>query len=154
MVIHTLYIKIISTAQLLFSCDMLGKNDEWANIEEDGMKILGYGAALVVILSAAYADITAREAHQYMHATQTVCGDVKQVTVTNKAVFINFDAAYPNQSFYGVVWQRDVDAAGGVYALRALHGKNVCITGQLQLYKQIPNIHIDDGAQIEVRKKR
>lgn len=99
--------------------------------------------------------ITAEEAQQRIGQTCTVCGFVAGAryadTAPNKPTYLNLERPYPNQAFTAVI----------PGALRALHrfrpeeyykGKTICVTGQIAIHRDKPQIMIDDPFQIRIEQ--
>ena len=92
--------------------------------------------------------ISDTEAAQHVGQQATVEGTVVKVfTSKNGNTFLNFGAAYPNQTFTGWIPKDSPLAADG--SLSALEGKRVRITGTIDLYKGKPEIKIKSKSQIE-----
>ena len=71
---------------------------------------------------------------------------VKVFTNKNGNTFLNFGAAYPNQTFTGWIPKDSPLAANE--GVSALEGKKVRITGTIDLYKGKPEIKIMSKDQI------
>ena len=71
---------------------------------------------------------------------------VKVFTSKNGNTFLNFGAAYPNQTFTGWI-PKNSPLAGGS-PLAGLEGKKVKITGAIELYKGKPEIKIMSTDQL------
>lgn len=64
------------------------------------------------------------------------CGPVAQVSRTQKAIYINLDRAYPNQSLGLVVWTSEAATyESRLGDLSALAGKTVCGRGLITEYR-------------------
>jgi hypothetical protein len=72
---------------------------------------------------------------------------VKVFTSKNGNTFLNFGAAYPNQTFTG--WVPKNSPLAGDASLSALEGKRVRVSGTIDLYKGKPEIKIMSKDQIE-----
>jgi DNA/RNA endonuclease YhcR with UshA esterase domain len=88
------------------------------------------------------------EAAQHVGQQATVEGTVVKVfTSKNGNTFLNFGAAYPNQTFTGWIPKDSPLAADA--SLSALEGKRVRITGTISLYRGKPEIKIMSKSQIK-----
>jgi len=89
------------------------------------------------------ADITPEEAAKHVGEKVTVRGTVFQVFVSkSKNVYLNFGAKFPNQTFAAAVLIQKTPAllADGSDWLTVLEGKEVSVTGTVELYKDKPEI--------------
>jgi DNA/RNA endonuclease YhcR with UshA esterase domain len=88
------------------------------------------------------------EAAQHVGHQATVEGTVVKVFRSkNGNTFLNFGAAYPNQTFTG--WIPKGSPVAAETSLFALEGKRVRITGTITRYKGKPEIKIMSKSQIE-----
>ena len=88
-------------------------------------------------------DITPEEAAKHVGEKVTVRGTVFQVFVSkSKNVYLNFGATFPNQTFAAAVLIQKTPAllADGSDWLTAREGKEVSVTGTVELYKDKPEI--------------
>lgn len=108
-------------------------------------------AISIVLSTAAFADnISYRDVSQYVGQTVTVVGKVSQVSTGNSgAIFINFGGRFPNHTFYGVIFRKNVGLFPGV---RDLTSHTVELTGKIQIYKGKPQIVVRSSGQIQVLK--
>jgi DNA/RNA endonuclease YhcR with UshA esterase domain len=113
------------------------------------MKTLSRSLFLAVLLSGSLSSGKAQtttvipdaEAAQHVGQHATVEGTVVKVfTSKNGNTFLNFGAAYPNQTFTG--WISNDSTLASEASLSALEGKRVRITGTIDLYKGKPEIKI------------
>jgi DNA/RNA endonuclease YhcR with UshA esterase domain len=87
------------------------------------------------------------EAAQHVGQQATVEGTVVKVfSSKNGNTFLNFGAAYPNQTFTGWIPKDSPLAADA--NLSTLEGKKVLITGTIDLYKGKPEIKIMSKDQL------
>jgi DNA/RNA endonuclease YhcR with UshA esterase domain len=123
------------------------------------MKTLSRSLFLAVLFSAFLATLEAQtarvvpdtEAAQHVGQYATVEGMVvKVLTSKNGNTFLNFGAAYPNQTFTGWIPKNSPVAADA--SLSALEGKRVRISGIIERYKSKPEIKIMSKSQIEASK--
>ena len=104
---------------------------------------------IVAFLAAAFpgfaTDISPNLAANHIGQTVTVCGVVSQVYVNKQnGVFLNFGGVYPHLLFSAVVRKRRSPEllADGDQWLRDLEGKDVAVTGEIQIYDGKPEIVI------------
>jgi hypothetical protein len=79
-----------------------------------------------------------------------VYGTKYLTTAKNAPTFIDIGAAYPNSPLTLVIWQ-DIRNTFSYAPDTYLDGKNICITGELQLYKGRPEIIVQKESDIEVK---
>lgn len=65
-----------------------------------------------------------------------------------KPIFLNFGRNYPNQLFSAVIWKNNRNKFSYNPAKKLLN-KQVCIKGEVSLYKSKPSINLKDESQIE-----
>jgi DNA/RNA endonuclease YhcR with UshA esterase domain len=101
------------------------------------------------------ADITPDVAVKHVGEVVTVRGTVAQVFLSKGGnAYLNFGAAYPNQSFSADVLAKQTPQllAGGTDWLTAFEGRVVVVTGKIQLYKGKPEIVITAREDVSVAK--
>ena len=87
------------------------------------------------------------QASQYVGQNVTVEGIVTAVSTSRKGnTFINFGGTYPNQTFTG--WIPAGTPMASDESLRTLQGKNIKITGRIEIYRGKPEIKIMSKDQI------
>jgi DNA/RNA endonuclease YhcR with UshA esterase domain len=95
--------------------------------------------------------ITPDQAKDYIGKTVTVCGEVKDSYVAPKSgtIFLNFGADYPNQIFVAYIYE---DAAKNFpeSPATAFKGKNICVTGEVKMFQEKPEIMITKPEQIKL----
>jgi endonuclease G len=112
-----------------------------------------------VLISSAFAQsekkIPSSEAAQHVGERATVCGYVASSrylsTSRSKPTFLNVGKPYPDQDFTVVIWPEDRMKFGqpeGKY----FH-KNICVTGEITLYRGSPEIIARNPAQIRDNEK-
>lgn len=120
-------------------------------------KTLTLGLWIALVLSAAGAPaaetVPAIEAVQHVGQTVTVCRPVAGVArferLQGEPTFLNFDRPHPDQSFTVVIW--GIDARRFAQPPhRMFAGKEICVTGAIEIYKGKPQIVVRDPAQITV----
>lgn len=99
--------------------------------------------------------ITAAEARNYVGEVKTVCGFVASTKYAKnskgKPTFLNIDKPYPNQIFTVLIWDDDRNKFPGEPE-KYYSGKTVCVTGQIIVYRGIPEIILRDPSQIRIVK--
>jgi DNA/RNA endonuclease YhcR with UshA esterase domain len=110
-------------------------------------------AATFAVAAERPGPISAGEAAAYIGQTKTVCGVVassKFAQESNRSpTFLNLDRAYPNQVFTAVIWGAD----RGKFKESpeaAFQGKRICVTGQVQLYRDKPEIIVTSPSQVRL----
>jgi len=87
-------------------------------------------------------DVTLDNLKEHIGESVHVCGKVYGTkyltTAKNAPTFINIGAAYPNSPLTLLIWQ-DV-RSNFSYTPDSLDGKDICVTGKLELYKGKPEI--------------
>jgi hypothetical protein len=107
-----------------------------------------------VVLSAVPAKLSASEAGKHVGEAATVCGVAASVhTATSSkgsATFISLNKPYPNQLFTILISGSDL----GKFAPSpsSWTGKQVCATGTISLYRNVPEIVARDAGQISFPK--
>jgi hypothetical protein len=66
--------------------------------------------------------------------------------VNSKPTFLNLDKPYPNEVFTAVIFTDD--RAKFSEPERKLEGKHVCVTGEIRLYREKPEIILHDPEQL------
>lgn len=88
------------------------------------------------------------EAASHVGQTLTVEGTVASVHVTRSGTtFLNFGAAYPNQTFSAVIFP---SAASRFPNPQQLEGKRVRVGGPVRLYRGRPEIILETSGQLVV----
>ena len=110
-----------------------------------GLVLLVLGAARTQAES-----LTAEEASKHVGENGTVCGLVASAHFANSTrgqpTFLNLDKPYPDQVFTAVIWGSDRSKFGSPEA--SLNGKQVCVTGRIQLYRSKPEMVVHDANQL------
>lgn len=95
------------------------------------------------------------EAAQAVGHHATVCGVVANVHFASgsrgQPTFIDLGAAYPDEPFQIVIWGEDRPSF--TPSPEAWQGKKICVTGNVRLYKGIPEIIARSASQIMVLTK-
>lgn len=88
------------------------------------------------------------EAAKQIGHYDTIVGKVAEVSMSQKGtVFIDFDAAYPKQTFTAVIPARDVGRFAGLTEFR---NRKIGVTGRLDLFKGKPEIVVDSPRQLKI----
>lgn len=88
----------------------------------------------------------------YEDKTITVCATVESVYVSKgekKTNYINFGKPFPNQTLTAVIFESDLPNFKYTPS-EYLTNKKVCITGNVKMYKNKPQIILNTVKQIEV----
>lgn len=114
-------------------------------------KILALGFALIAMAAfgqqkPVYTDV---EAAKHINEDATVTGKVFGVSTSGKGTtFLNIGGRYPNHTFGGVIFAKNVDAVGDV---KQYEGKEVTLTGRIEMSPdQKPQIIITKPDQIKL----
>lgn len=95
------------------------------------------------------AEIAPREAMMHVGERSTVVGTVAQVSRSRGGTtFINFGGRYPNHIFYAVILKKYADRFPDISSIQ---GRQVAISGEVQLYKGKPQIILFSTSQLEAR---
>jgi DNA/RNA endonuclease YhcR with UshA esterase domain len=96
--------------------------------------------------------ITLSEINQHIGDSITVCGKIfggKFLDAAkNQPTFLNIGAAYPDQSLTVVIWN-NTRKQFAYKPEEKLKGKTVCITGRIEIFKEKPQITIQQPGQLE-----
>ena len=95
--------------------------------------------------------IEAKDARTHAGKTATVCGKVASAkyaeNLKGSPTFLNFDQAYPNQSFTALVWGSD--RAKFDPKPESFEGQRVCVRGLISIYRGKPQTVLRSPDQIE-----
>jgi DNA/RNA endonuclease YhcR with UshA esterase domain len=107
-------------------------------------------ATLLLISDYSYAQsIKPEQAKGYIGKEVTICGSVVGTHATKSGTnFLDFGSTYPNEVFSAVIFSKDVKGFGGI-PLQMYSGKNICVTGRLELYQHKPAIIVHHTDQIK-----
>jgi exonuclease VII large subunit len=110
-----------------------------------GFALLSSSSALAETLV-----VKPEQAQEHVGQMVTVDGVVSEVhhAASGKVIFIDIGGRYPNNAFAAVIFKEDFDKFPDVDALA---GKTVDITGAIKLYKDRPEIILNDPRQIKVK---
>ena len=96
--------------------------------------------------------INAREAASYIGKNVTVCGAVASAKYAFRSkgqpTFLNLDEPYPHQIFTVLIWGSDRPA----FAKPEIYysGKNICVNGDIKMYRGTPEIIARNPDQIKL----
>jgi DNA/RNA endonuclease YhcR with UshA esterase domain len=94
--------------------------------------------------------LTAEEASKHVDENVTICGLVVSAHFANRTkgqpTFLNLGKPYPDQVFTAVIWGSDRSKFGSPET--SLNGRQVCVTGHIQLYRGKPEIVVRDTNQL------
>lgn len=117
-------------------------------------KLISPLASLLFCLTAVASTLTPAEAAKHVGETGTVCGVVAGVhTATSSKgspTFVNLGKTYPNQVFTILIWGSDLSKFNP--APSSWDGKQVCATGRIELYRNVPEIVALETGQITFPK--
>ena len=113
-----------------------------------GVCVLWVACVLTAISALAQQQtIPDRDARLHVGETASVKGMVANVYTSAKGnTFLNFGNRYPNQTFSAVVF---ADHSATFHNLHSLEGKEVLVTGKIQLYRGRPEIILNSPAQLK-----
>jgi hypothetical protein len=117
--------------------------------------LLSFAIALLLLCACATTlhAYTPEEAMKHEGERGTVEGLIVKVGSSPKGtLFLNMGAPFPDHTFSGVIAKPIVEKLGKDYIM-SLVGKHLRITGDITIYKDKPEILINDKSQIEVVAK-
>jgi micrococcal nuclease len=98
--------------------------------------------------------LTAAEAKDHIGEKATVCGKVASTryatTTRGKPTFLNLDKPYPSQVFTVLIWGESREKFGAPEEM--YRDKEICVTGRITEYRNVPEIVVSEPRSIEVRK--
>ncbi len=112
---------------------------------------------LLIFIIVAYASFSQTKilidsAINYEGKSVTICTKVFGGKAFEKVTLLNLGAKYPNSLLTMAIFQKDI--ANFPSTPDALYnGKNICVTGTIEMYKGKPEIKVSNPAQIEILKK-
>jgi len=114
------------------------------------MKTLALAFGLAVIAAPACAQaIQPADAKGHVGQTVTVEGAVDDVHTTAAGnTYIDLGGRYPNNAFAAVIFSKDASKFTNVGALK---GKTVDVTGPVRLYKDKPEIILNNADQLKAK---
>lgn len=103
------------------------------------MKLTKFIPLLIVLSGLAQAEeekIEAFKAPFYVGKTVMACGTVANVSSGKKAIYLNLDKPYPNQTLALLIWKNDEPKfQSRLGDLKRLAGERVCARGKISEYK-------------------
>ena len=113
------------------------------------MKIIISFIAVLLFISPAFAQhkIKAEDAKNHVTQTDTVTGKIEQVKTTASTIYLNIGGKYPDNPFSAIIFIKNRDLFPDV---NTYEGKNVEVIGIIQLYKDKPEIILNDPKQLIV----
>ena len=106
-----------------------------------------------VICSSAQQRLTTAESKAHVGEHATVCGSVagvhQAIRGKGQPTFINLDKPYPNQIFTILIWGSELPKFGNPE--QAYPHKQVCVTGTITVFKELPEIVAHDPTAIMVQ---
>lgn len=113
-------------------------------------KLFGTDISPGALLVQSGANISADEAVNYIGKQVTVCTKVYSIKTLAKVSFIDVGVAYPSSPLTIVIFAKDLDKFKP--SLEVLYnGKDICVKGIVELYKNKPEIIVSDPKQITVK---
>jgi hypothetical protein len=110
--------------------------------------------AVASALHAQTRHLTPAEAKNHLGEGATVCGKVVSTHFAERSkgqpTFLNLDEPYPNEIFTIVVWGSDRQKFGNPEA--KYRDKDVCVSGKITSYREVPEIVAADPKQIEIHR--
>jgi hypothetical protein len=101
-------------------------------------------------VGARAATFVPEEAAKHVGETVTICGLVASAKYAGQArggpTFLDFGKPYPNAIFTALILGSDRPKFGTPE--KGVQGKQVCVTGQIQLYQGKPQIILNDPKQL------
>lgn len=120
------------------------------------LTLLSWAATLLIFCGGATPlhAYTPEEAMKHEGERGTVEGLIVKVGSSPKGnLFLNMGAPFPDHTFSGVIAKPTVEKLGKDYIM-SLEGKHLRITGEITIYKDKPEILINDKSQIEIVAKK
>jgi DNA/RNA endonuclease YhcR with UshA esterase domain len=107
--------------------------------------------ALTISAHAVHAEtLTPEEATKHVGETATICGVVAgakyAAQIRGGITFIDFGKPYPNASFTALIFAADRAKFGTPE--KGLQGKQVCVTGKIELFRGKAQIVLSDPKQL------
>jgi len=114
-------------------------------------RVLAMSVALAGWAVAAQAEsLTPDQAAQHAGETATVCGVVAAAKfaaqVRGGTTFLDFDKPYPNSTFSALIFASDRAKFGAPE--KTAQGKDLCVTGKIEMYQGKPQIVLKDPKQL------
>jgi hypothetical protein len=111
--------------------------------------VLAHFVALLSAISAHAASLTPEQAPAHVGQVETVCGVVASAHYAarthSQPTFLNLGEPYPRQVFTAVIFGSDRAKFGQP---ETLQGRNVCVSGKIELYRGKPEIVLHEAGQL------
>ncbi|GGF84228.1 hypothetical protein [Alteromonas lipolytica] len=105
----------------------------------------------IASVSQAANTISSKEVPFHHGENIVACGVLKEASRFNKGVYLNMDAAYPNQSMTFVVWEGDLAEFNKKFGnLNELVEENICGSGVVKEYKGRSQIHLYNAFSLRI----
>ncbi|MBN8709760.1 MAG: hypothetical protein BGO12_03380 [Verrucomicrobia bacterium 61-8] len=98
-------------------------------------------------------DIPPEAAGKHVGKHGTVSGILIEVAENNGNYFLNFGKHHPQQVFQGFVPASSAEAVNQKTELKQLEGRQVEISGRIELHKGCPEIVITKASQIRISRE-
>ena len=109
---------------------------------------------ITAIRATAQQKITPEEVSKHIGDSVTICGKISGGkfldAAMNQPTFLNMGGAYPNQLLTVVIW-RNTRKSFAYKPEEKLKGKMVCVSGRVELFKDKPQIVVQQATQIQVQ---
>jgi micrococcal nuclease len=106
-----------------------------------------------IVIARAQTSIKLDEVGKHIGDSVTVCGKVADMRYfensNNKPTLINMGAKHPNGLLTLVIWEKT--RALFTSKVEDFMGKEICVTGRIILYKEKPEIIIEQPEQIVIQ---
>jgi hypothetical protein len=108
-------------------------------------------AILFGSLPAVAGTITPEEASAHAGETATICGAVESAHFAPRSrgqpTFLDFGRPYPNETFAALIWGSERPKFGEPEI--TLQGKRICVTGMIRLYRERPEVILNNPEQLQ-----
>ena len=113
--------------------------------------IITFAISLIFFHLASGQTVKPANLRQYEGTVVTVCSKVVETLVTpSNTTILYFDKTAPNHTFEVHIWGKDLSKFSYVPA-DFLKGKNVCVTGQVKMFKEKPDFIIKSEEALKVQ---
>ena len=115
-------------------------------------KILFASVAFLTFAAACNAQsVSPKDAEKYIGKTATVCGQVVATKYLSdsgrKPTLLDFGKPFPNQEFVAVIFEEDRAKFGEPE--KACLKKDVCVSGEVTIFRNKPQIVVKDRSQMK-----
>jgi DNA/RNA endonuclease YhcR with UshA esterase domain len=109
---------------------------------------------MATLHASAQQKITLAEVNKHIGDSVTVCGKIYGGkfldAAKNQPTFLNMGAAYPDQLLTIVIWG-STRKSFPYKPEEKLKGKQVCVTGKIELFKEKPQIVVQQATQLQAQ---